>query len=880
MVRAQSLRRHARWLVPLALIIVVFSYAFYLRAVPASLSIADSWAENSVHSFYRNQIEQQINRQFPNLPAQNKQKLVDAEFAKVLEQNRDVIAQQIRATAEQFRSQFKDPTGQTYLLGIDPYYYYRQTRNLLTLGTIGTEERDGEPYDLYKLAPLGAPLERNLHPYVGAAWYKVLSIFSDISVMGAFLTVGALISALSIIPAFFIGRKVGGNVGGFFAAWFTAVNIFFVSRTAGESSDTDAYTILLPLLIAWVFLEALSQKDWKRQLGLMALSGFLVGLFAFAWSGWMFIFYILLATQGALLAYHALLSLWKKQPVKMQLLRAGALAGTFALLSITSTVLFTSFHEVSKLWRGLIGFVEIKSVATTKIWPNVLTTVAELNPASLSSVISQLGGTFLLMLAVIGMLLALLRKDREGRFDPTYALLFGLWLVTTLWATSRGVRFTLLAVPAIAVGLGLFCGLAYQYLVTWIHHGMHVNRVLVQAVVVALLLLLIVKPTRDSHSQATHVTPAVSDGWWDALTKIKDSSKPDAIITSWWDFGHWFKAIADRPVTFDGGNQNTPQAHWVGKLLLTSDENVSFGILRMLDCGGNRAFEEVDKNVHSIPRSVDLLNEVIVLSRDGAAQLLARKGFTAAETESVLRNTHCQPPEGFVIASDDMIGKSGVWGHFGAWDFWRAAMAFRARRLPAADAESVLVSEFNLTPERARSIYQDMLQDDPNKWIAPWPSYQGGFNPCDANNETILCRIRTGQENSFIPVLINRSTMNATIPSQNGGHVPNSLTFATPRGVENIAFDGRKVGFSVILVPQGKDQFAAIIADPLQANSMFTKMYFYEGHGLRCFDPFDGRQHASGGRVLIFKTDWDCLSTHYMFFREEAAADITAGTNS
>jgi len=47
----------------------------------------------------------------------------------------------------------------------------------------------------------------------------------------------------------------------------------------------------------------------------------------------------------------------------------------------------------------------------------------------------------------------------------------------------------------------------------------------------------------------------MNDGWYESLTKIKQNASEDAIINSWWDFGHWFKAVGDRAVTFDG----TPQ---------------------------------------------------------------------------------------------------------------------------------------------------------------------------------------------------------------------------------------------------------------------------------------------------------------------------------
>jgi asparagine N-glycosylation enzyme membrane subunit Stt3 len=67
-----------------------------------------------------------------------------------------------------------------------------------------------------------------------------------------------------------------------------------------------------------------------------------------------------------------------------------------------------------------------------------------------------------------------------------------------------------------------------------------------------------------------------------SLQWIGNNTSNNTVITSWWDFGHLFTYEANRPVTFDGSSQNSPRAYWVGKALLTSNETLSVGILRML----------------------------------------------------------------------------------------------------------------------------------------------------------------------------------------------------------------------------------------------------------------------------------------------------------
>ena len=103
----------------------------------------------------------------------------------------------------------------------------------------------------------------------------------------------------------------------------------------------------------------------------------------------------------------------------------------------------------------------------------------------------------------------------------------------------------------------------------------------------------------------------MNDEWVDGLTKIKDTSE-DAIITSWWDFGHIFTALSHRRVTFDGGDQGE-RIHWVGKALATENENESVGILRMLNCGQEQAPHILENYLdNDTLRAINLTNQILI----------------------------------------------------------------------------------------------------------------------------------------------------------------------------------------------------------------------------------------------------------------------------
>lgn len=865
-----SIKKHARWLIPLACILFAVFVSAYLRTMPQRMPAADDWAQNTIHNYYQSLIRQQIDEQYPYLPEQNKQAMVDKEWQKFLSENKGNLAAQQATLSEQYREGFKDDQGTLYLLGIDPYYYYRQTKNVLENGIPGTGYfEDGTIKDDFRLAPIGGAADWNFHNWFSAQWHRFMNIFGDFPLMYTFFFVGTLISALTVIPGFFIGKKLSkSNVGGFFVAFLLAVSSFFVARTTGESSDTDVYTVFFPVLITWLFLEALNAKDKKWRLIWGSLAGFATGLFAFAWTGWWYIALFLLATLAFQIGYNLftqrknVTAALKSKETKESLM----LLGVYAIVLSIFVNIFTSFNDFIKLLSGPFKFINIKAVAVNSFWPNIRTTVAELNVVSLQHVITTLGGKLLLALAVLGIIILAFRKNEHGQREPHLAFLIALWLAASLYGTTKGVRFILQATPVFAIAVGVCMGLIWYYASQWVSKELKLNKAITMVIVFLLLSILLIDPARAGYGQAYGSVPSMSDGWYDALTKIKNEAPENIVITSWWDFGHWFKAVAERPVTFDGGSQTPWGAYWVGKSLLVENEKSTVGILRMLNCGQNTAFDELDKILNDTPKSVQLLNNIVVLDKNDALLKLKQAGLTEAEAAGVAKYTHCDnPPQDFYITSEDMVGKAGVWGHFGSWDFDRAVMYLDTSKMNREKAIPYLVEKFNLTPEEAEQIHAEIRSTDADRWISPWPGYPIGIQGCEKLPENKLHCPASIQGKNFI-INVDLADHSAKFESQNEIY-PNSLVYADQNGIVEKKFSGNTAGFSMVLIPTGSE-YVFLAADPSQAHSMFTKLFFLQGHGLKCFSKFDETQNINGGKIITWKVDYNCMQHNNAFFAE------------
>lgn len=878
-------KQNGWWIIPVLCIIIALSASIYLRTMPLRLPITDDWAESAVHNYYKNQLTDTIQQQYPNLPPQNRDALVDKEWQKFLQENKEKLDTDIQQLSAQYKNQFRDENGVSYLLGIDPYHYFRQSQNVVKYGHPGTEIRDGKYWDTYRLAPVGDEAEWNFHNWFAAQWYTFLNLFGAIAPMTAFFFVGTIFSALSVIPAFFIGRRITTtNIGGFFTAFALAVSAFFVSRTTGESSDTDVYSVFFPILITWLFFEALGAKDRKHKLLWLTDAGIATGLFSFAWTGWWYVAGFISGTIALDSLYQLIVQRKAiSHYVKTTLQQQAILFGAYIISSAMFVSIFVSAAQFKRVLLGPFQFLQLKAVGVTSYWPNIRTTVAELNVVSLTNVIEQLGGKLLFVLAVAGIMFTALRKNEHGQRDLKITFFLVLWFIASLFATTKGMRFILQVTPVFALALGSFLGTAWEYISRWTTKELKVDSSVTKIVTFIILGLLLIAPAKAGYTAAYQSVASMNDAWYDTLTKIKDQAAPNVIITSWWDFGHWFKAIADRPVTFDGGNQVSWGAYWVGRSLLTNNEKATVGIVRMLNCGQNSAFNALDSIFQDTPKEIDVLNKIVVQSKAEALKTLHQEGLTEEQAQSVLSFTHCDAPADYYITSEDMVSKAGVWGHFGSWDFRKAVIYQKTKDLSRDEAVHYLEQNFSMTAEQADKIYQGVQTTAADAWIAPWPGYITQGDDCTLEQEnTLICTANTNQ--GEISVRIDLATMNAAFKSDNSQKItqPTSLVYADKLGITEKKFVGETLPISIMLIPNGAGYYT-IIADPLLAASTFSKLFFYDGHGLNCFQKFDEKQQLTGaGKISTWTIDYNCHQENKIFFlpiEEVQAAHILIMTD-
>ena len=916
--------------VTLALSIII-GLALFIRAEPAAQPFADPLAENAILIQIQQDIIADISTQYPELPEEQLLQAASTAFREsisndthvfraieFLENRPIIISEEREALADAIRELYRDENNIKYLPDIDTYYWLAYAENVVERGGVGYENRNGTAWDSRQLAPEGRGIAESekLHPYFLAYSWRVLDTIHPLTLREAAALYPLFVVALTLLLVFLIGKKIGGSVSGLVASLLLAINPSYTGRTLWGRIDTDAWVIFFSALVIWLVLESLLQKQFRTKVFAAVGAGLAVGLYSITWNAWQYIFWIASISIGGYIAYLVAIRYKEWKQVLKEQRQKGSPLMMFGIFLASSAFFLILLNRGIAPLLSIVQFLDraatLKSPVLETLWPNVLTTVAELGGVSTAQFIAQVTG-FLVFFALCGILFVSTRQPSQTAgmskneqkywmlgivgwwfisllfFVPAEAIdagivmlsepqvmllfLFGalalyflrllylknslpfasillfIWLAVTFYAGLGASRFLLLFSLPLSISAGVFISILATRLMRWVRKELHLgtNIAMIGALIVVVLLFSIPFNSyfTDARSIAQREQPIIDDAWFDALKAIEANSEEDAIITSWWDFGHQFKQVTGRRVTFDGATQDTPQAHWVGRFFMEQNETKAHGILRMLNCGGNAAFDELQQHTQSTIKSVDILEQLLGTSKEQARFVLLREGIEDTTAESILQHTHCTPSESFVVASSDMISKSGVWAHFGSWNFTRAA-ALQSLRT-AEDNAVVTLQAHGFSEEEAGMLIAEVSAVHPTEeelWLAPWPSYRSEAVPCTIG-EIISCQNR-----------FQASTTGEVISS--GDFDPPALfSYYEQTSQSYVNVEQNREGASAVTVsttPQGRA--FAVSSDVALAGSMFTRMFFEEGTSLQRFDLLAKEQNILGTTVYVWQAKW------------------------
>ena len=587
---------------------------------------------------------------------------------------------------------YEDANGHPYMYDMDSYYNYRLTKNYLEHGYMGDTKVNGREWDFHSYAPSGVPMDYPpLIVYLTAFFYKFVNLFTFVPLLSVCFWLPAFFAPLAGVVAYLFTRRFTNNYGAVAAGILTVTAPFYFMRTVPAWFDTDMFNVFFPILVTWLFIEAVQSENKRLRIVYAVLSAVSMLIFSMAWNGWQYQFYIIITFSIIYVVWRKL----KGESVKDFLV----IFIIFSVLTLLLVGVVTGFLNVMKFVMGPLQLASLSSTdGPWAPWPDIYVSVSELGIPSFSEIVTGVGISFLVgIFGFFWILRVMLNKELKEQFLSKMTWFFYLllisWTVVGFFSLTKGARFIMLLIPPLVISSGIMVGLAVDYLSllkkSERFNLFQRNKTYITLISLCIVLLLTLPAVLSTCETMKILQPLANDDIWNAATWINSNTPNDTVIITDWSYGHLFSAVADRPVAFDGrtayvetlpsrqfdsaypyGSQSpsTSREYWIDMAFSTTNESLSYGIFQMIATSGDRAYITLDKYTKNTTESVEILNNILGLDKGSAKNVLVNEyNLSNNSADDILNFTHPNNPRHFVVVN---VGVKGSWYFkFGTWNF-------------------------------------------------------------------------------------------------------------------------------------------------------------------------------------------------------------------
>ncbi len=458
----------------------------------------------------------------------------------------------------------------------DSYYYAEGARDILAGGH---QEND--------LSPIKNPLS------LLTAFIATITPFSFETII---FYMPAFFSSLIVIPLVLIGHSIKRAEVGFIAAIVGSIAHSYYNRTMVGYYDTDLLNIVFPTILLWSLIWAVRTKEDKYLL-FMAFD-----VIAYRW--WYPQSYSLeFAFFGLIVAYVIYQGIRKQDYVYNLVLvtfmmfammgldgiyRVGIVLGLFLLLQykremfykylkylfVIAILLFFATGGFDPIWSRLkvyiFGYATVNGSQDLNLhFYAVLQTIQETTQISFATFSERISGhTITFLLSLIGYVWLCVRFP---------IMLLGLPLVGLgFLALFGGLRFTIYAVPVMALGLGFLISEG----VKWMMDGIITRyKILIGFVLIAEFTIAVLVPNLD-HIHNYKVPTVFDKDEVVVLDKLKSIASREDYVVGWWDYGYSIRYYADVKTLTDGGKHDG-DANFPTSFALTNPQDVAAKMIRL-----------------------------------------------------------------------------------------------------------------------------------------------------------------------------------------------------------------------------------------------------------------------------------------------------------
>ena len=571
-----------------AFMIFLLIMAIFAARQPTELRAVDARAKEAVYSQLFNNIRDTVVRDWPYLSKDEQVKRINQQM--ITFRNHQETKETIENLAKKYKEFYQSAEGNVYPYQINPLLIARQVKEVLRETK---ETESANPRIVTILAGI-----------VG----KLSSTKSELAVLAS--TSYALTIGIAIILFMLLGIILMPESSLLTALMFimhpATLATFGIGYLTGDSSKYALFLLFSCALIFW----ALS----KRLIAIVVAVPVVLLWIVDGQSSAYLIFAAVITILASLVASFA------RNTTKK--IRIAAIIGYLAA-------------------AGIAGFMLFKNAALTTIFPNALSEIRDLLPGTIGSLPSAAGGNIIAMLVIIAFAcLAVSTWKREniskGEFVSWTLLASGIGM----FLQSRGNL--IFAIPPLFIVMGYFFQRIY---ITYTRQVIIGRKAVRWTLFIVVLCSLVSLAFISERANANNLFPQMGRSIADAGLYIKSHSQNNAIVNTWWKQGYLVQYASERATPVDFGMPESSRVFWTALAFTTQDENLSAGIFRMLDCGGDAELEKTFGNTGDVIKAA---MKILPVAYDKALKIAEDEGWPA----SLVEKTHCTPPEAFVMVTE------------------------------------------------------------------------------------------------------------------------------------------------------------------------------------------------------------------------------------
>jgi dolichyl-diphosphooligosaccharide--protein glycosyltransferase/undecaprenyl-diphosphooligosaccharide--protein glycosyltransferase len=442
----------------------------------------------------------------------------------------------------------------------DGYFYAEGARDILNGGH---QEND--------MSPINSPLSK---------FTAMLASLIPVSFETLILWMPGVFGSLLVIPIMLIGRIYKQDILGFSAALLASIAWSYYNRTMIGYYDTDLFVVVLPTLMIWGVLYALNSEDsdafifaplfaiatmyWHGGTGHIVNGVFImILLYTFIFERknlyyykFLAIFVIVLTSLSILMKFMMILLLISAFHILRDKLTDKMVIG----IVILSAIVYLVFGGISWILGVLNSAYVTRLLVASEIDINslkffgVVNTVREAGHIPFEMFANRISGHVITFcLSVVGYILLIFRYRLLILSLPMVVLGF--------FALQGGLRFTVFAVPFMALGVMYLIFIISKYL-----EMIFTDKIkpFSKYIFVSLCTIGVLYPN-IKHVQEYKVPVVFQKDEINVLNSLNKMATREDYVISWWDYGYPIRYYSNVKTIIDGakhsGNVNFPVAY-------------------------------------------------------------------------------------------------------------------------------------------------------------------------------------------------------------------------------------------------------------------------------------------------------------------------------